>query len=396
MLCIVGFDNNPVIKDFIRIHVERLPGSKVCLSGWFPDYQFNGKNIRLVYQQPTLVRRIFSLLPYAITARRLAALQKSRKNASAAVKRFLASMRVDALLVEFGNPGAAIAPLANEMQLPLVVHFHGHDAHRKSLLCESMMQEYKFMFRTASAILVVSRFMRTTLLQMGCPAEKLVYNPYGPRNRFFSLSPSYAQTVLSVGRFTDIKANYLVLMAFQKALQQVPAARLVMIGDGELLETCRTLAKVWNIEHAVEFLGAVEHSRVHSLFEDACCFAQHSVTPSYGDAEGTPNTILEASAAQLPVVSTHHAGIPDVVVSGETGYLVPEFDVDGMASALVNLLADPQRCRRMGQKARDRIATHFTEEQHIQRLSTVLDLARSHDSAGIALMAEQSLKVGID
>ena len=299
------------------------------------------------------------------------------------------------ILAEFGDTGAAIAPVARQSEIPLVVHFHGHDAHRSSLLTPHMLQQYRFMFQTAAAVLVVSRFMWQMLADMGCPTDRLIYNPYGPRERFFNVQPDYSPTVLSVGRFTDIKANYLVLMAFEKAARLVPEARLVMAGSGELLETCRTLATVWGLQDRVSFPGPVEHARVHELFSQACCFAQHSVMPSYGDAEGTPNTILEASAAALSVVATRHAGIPDVVQHEVTGLLVDELDVQGMADAMVRLLTDSQRCRELGMNGRRRVQNCFSSSQHLQRLQAAVDLARARRSSDIAALAAESLAVGL-
>ena len=111
-----------------------------------------------------------------------------------------------------------------------------------------------------------------------------------------------------------------------------------MGGEGELLETCKTLARTWEIESQVSFPGALHHEQVLELFSHACGFVQHSVMPTYGDAEGTPVAILEAGAAALPVVSTHHAGIPGAVIHGRTGFLVDERNVDGMAKFMKMLL----------------------------------------------------------
>jgi glycosyltransferase involved in cell wall biosynthesis len=250
------------------------------------------------------------------------------------------------------------------------------------------------MFRSAAAVLGVSRCMLSALRELGCPQEKLIYNPYGPRDRFFELTADYRPTVLSVGRFTDIKANYLVLLAFQQALQQVPQARLVMAGHGELLETCRTLAGVYGLQQSVDFPGAVEHSQVHQLFQHACCFAQHSLCPSYGDAEGTPNTVLEACAAGLPVVATRHAGIPDVVIHGQTGFLVEERDVQSMATAMVRLLSDASLCRTMGAAARQRVRDSFSSAGHLSRLMQAIDYGVRGDTTAIASLARDSLLIG--
>jgi glycosyltransferase involved in cell wall biosynthesis len=204
-----------------------------------------------------------------------------------------------------------------------------------------------------------------------------VTNPYGPRDSFFEIEPDYRPTILAMGRFTDIKANYLTLLAFKMVLEQAPEARLVMAGDGELLETCRTLAQVWGIADKVTFPGAVAHAQNRTLFSQACCFAQHSVCPSYGDAEGTPVVILEAQAGGLPVVSTRHAGITEAVIHGETGFLVEELDVDGMAAHLLTLVQNPELSRNMGEKARNHIRDHYSMERHIGVLQQVVDDSRT-------------------
>ena len=151
-----------------------------------------------------------------------------------------------------------------------------------------------------------------------------------------------------------------------------------MAGDGELLETCKTLAKAWGISDRVEFTGAIPHSQVEKLFERSCAFVQHSVSPSYGDAEGTPVVILEAQASALPVVATRHAGTPDVVVHNETGFLVDELDITGMATCMNRLLKSPELCRTMGAAARRHVQDNFSLAQHIERLQNTIDSARAH------------------
>jgi colanic acid/amylovoran biosynthesis glycosyltransferase len=375
-LCILGFDDNKVIKDFIRLHVEELPGEKVCLSHWFPDYIHNGRTIRYFNSRHPFRAKLLKLLPQAVYHRLVTARELEEPALLDAFGGFFEAQDVDVILAEFGDAGAMICPIAVKLGIPLVVHFHGHDAHRVPLLTNQMTADYRYLFKHAAGILVVSRHMEEALVSLGCPRELITYNPYGPRDGFFEIEPDYRPTVLSVGRFTDIKANYLVLMAFRQALASCPQARLVMAGEGELLETCKTLATVWGIENRASFPGAVPHKDVPRLFGEACCFVQHSVTPSYGDAEGTPNTILEAGAASLPVVSTRHAGIPDVIVHGKTGFLVEERDVGGMATHLSQLLSDPVNCRNLGTQAKKHIRENFPSLLHVQRLARVIERAR--------------------
>jgi glycosyltransferase involved in cell wall biosynthesis len=234
------------------------------------------------------------------------------------------------------------------------------------------------MFDYADSLISVSHFMTETLIGMGAAPNKVIYNPYGAREYFFNVQPDYSsQTLVTLGRFADIKAPYLTLMAFRQALASVPKARLIMIGDGPLLETCKSLAKTWCIESSVTFSGALTHDAALPLLNQACAFVQHSVTTSYGDAEGMPNSILEAGAAGLPVISTRHAGIVTAVIEGETGFLVEERDVDGMANRMAELLQDTGSCRSMGHAARTHIQSNYSIDGHIKRLQQLIDQART-------------------
>jgi glycosyltransferase involved in cell wall biosynthesis len=179
--------------------------------------------------------------------------------------------------------------------------------------------------------------------------------------------------VLSVGRFVEKKAPYLTILAFAKVLQRLPEARLVMVGGGLLHDVCSKLIKAMHIEHAVELKGILNHEKVAALMQRSRVFVQHSLMPASGDAEGTPVAILEAGAAGLPVVSTKHAGISEVVINAKTGFLVDEGDVDNMAESIYRLLANPELAREMSRNAREHIAVSFNMDQSIERLRILLE-----------------------
>jgi glycosyltransferase involved in cell wall biosynthesis len=289
---------------------------------------------------------------------------------------FFRQHNVDVILAEYGFNGADIAPIAKALGIPLVVYFHGHDAHREPEI-SAYRDRYRFMFEYAYRCLSVSHYMTQAMLALGADPERIVYNPYGAREYFFDVQPDYRPTLIAVGRFADIKAPYLTLAAFQKIAADNPQARLVMVGDGPLLECCRSLSRTWNLESQVSFPGALVHEQFLPLLAQSRAFVQHSVVTSYGDAEGTPNSVLEAQAAGLPVLSTRHAGINEAVVHGETGFLVAERDIDAMASHMQQLLRDESLCRRMGTAARQHISANYNIQRHIGTLSDVLAQARA-------------------
>jgi len=91
--------------------------------------------------------------------------------------------------------------------------------------------------------------------------------------------------------------------------------------------------------------------------------------------EGTPLAVLEASAAGLPVISTYHAGISDVVKHEETGLLCDEGDVDTMAENMIKILKNKELAKEMGAKAKDRIEKYFAMDIHINNLYNILESA---------------------
>ena len=102
-------------------------------------------------------------------------------------------------------------------------------------------------------------------------------------------------------------------------------------------------------------------------------FVQHSLVPKSGDSEGTPVSIMEASATGLPVVSTKHGGIVDAVIHGKTGFLVDEGDVDGMAECIYLLLTDGKLANEMGRNGREHVTQNFNIETTTRKLRDVLE-----------------------
>jgi colanic acid/amylovoran biosynthesis glycosyltransferase len=375
-LCIIKGHVPLISETFIDTHTERLSGEKVVLYNYFPDYIFNGHTIRPLYSCRPWRRRLLRLLPMAIYDRIITPRHNHPHEVRDFLYAFFRQHRVDCILAEYGMNGADICPIARELGIPLIVHFHGHDAHRIPDVLP-YQDKYKEMFEYAQTIISVSHLMTRKLTELGAPANKILYNPYGAREYFFDVKPDYRPTLIAVGRFAEIKAPYLTVAAFREALQQVPDARLVMIGDGHLLECCRSLAIAWKIADCIKFTGPLTHDQFLPLLSQACGFVQHSVTPSWGDAEGTPNSVLEAQAAGLPVISTRHAGICEAVVDGKTGFLVEERDINGMATHMIRLLRDSQLARTMGTEARSHTKTHYGIDRHLRLIEEKIREARS-------------------
>lgn len=280
---------------------------------------------------------------------------------------------ITSLLVNYGPMAVELAEVCESMGIRMCVHFHGYDASNEAIL-RRYAPEYRSLLPRMESVLVVSRAMESRLLELGAPPEKIRYVHYGvDTQRFKPLEDKMAGRVcLSVGRFVDKKAPQLTLLAFQRVVEQVPDARLVMGGEGELWQSTRSLAAALGLESKVEFPGVLSREEVLRRMQSADVFVQHSVVPRFGpcagDSEGTPVAILEAMACGLPVVSTRHGGIPDAIDHGAQGLLVDEHDVAGMADAMTELLRSPAKRQAMGEAGRAKIEHSYTMEQYIGQL----------------------------
>ena len=299
------------------------------------------------------------------------------REATAAYVRAFRNHAAQAVLAEYGPTGVRTMPACRRLGIPLVVHFHGFDASVRSVL-QKHAATYPALFEKAAAIVAVSQAMRAGLVALGAPADKVHYNPCGVDCRQFGgANPAGAPPVfVAVGRFVEKKAPQLTLTAFADVFRSHPSARLRMIGDGPLLAECREMAARLQLDHAVTFLGTQPPAVVQDEMRKARAFVQHSIEAENGDREGTPVGILEAGASGLPVVATHHGGIPDVVLHGETGFLVAERDTAAMAVHMRTLADSPELAGRLGAQARTRIEEHFSSRRSLDRLWSIIAAAR--------------------
>jgi glycosyltransferase involved in cell wall biosynthesis len=285
--------------------------------------------------------------------------------------------KIDVVLAEYGTHAHSILPLIKKARVPMVVHFHGYDASMPEVI--EKCKNYKAIFQYAVKVIAVSKKMEQMLLELGCPREKLVYNVYGPQPEFLEVIPQYSQKqFIAIGRFTDKKAPYYTILAFRKAVEKHPEAKLIMAGDGQLLNTCKNLVAYFGLENRVDFPGVISPETYRNILSQSLGLVQHSITSERGDMEGTPLSILEASAAGLPVIATYHAGIMDVIQHGTTGLLCEEHDVDTMTENLVSLLDNKEFAKTLGTAGKNNMKSNYTLERHIQSLQNTLENAIQH------------------
>lgn len=374
-LCIVIPTKPSYSETFIQAHIERLPAEKYVLYGTDVG-SFRDQDDRSLTPPFTLWRHLQQSVDRKIYRR------SWEDIAEKPFQQYLIRNKIDVVFAEYGPTGVAVMRACRRLGVPLVVQFLGFDAYAHATLAEAG-RHYQELFAQASAIVAVSRHMEKQLLSLGAPRHKLHYNFCGVDvTKFTGADPTLAPPCfVAIGRFTDKKAPLLTLLAFQKVREASPHTTLIMVGDGPLFEATMQLADRLGIASAVTFPGPRPHQELSAIMQNARAFVQHSVRAKSGDSEGTPVIVLEASATGLPVISTRHGGIPDVVIDGVTGFLVDEGDVDGMAAAMIRLAQDPLLAGQLGRAARARMLAEFSMEQSIRTLMKIILDSATGDKA---------------
>lgn len=290
---------------------------------------------------------------------------------------FAAGLRrsgADAVLAEFGYSGAHIWAPCSDLDIPLVVHFHGTDLNRREMV-EEHITGYKEAFRYAARLIAVSGHDKRRLIELGASTEKIQVLPCGatlPANPDDSERPADQYNIVSVGRFASVKAPQLTLLAYEKYLTLGGTGRLHMVGDGPLLPFCQTLARGLDIANRVTFYGLLPHRDVLELLRRSHLYVQHSVTAPDGDCEGMPVTIMEAAGYRLPIVTTAPGGISEHIKHQETGYVVEEYDIDGMARYMLELWRNRKEANRIASSAFELARQKFDAKKQSEKLRSVI------------------------
>ncbi|WP_430466470.1 glycosyltransferase [Winogradskyella ouciana] len=366
-IAIFSPNKNPYSETFIQAHKNYLKGNVSYYYGHIGSIKLEGTE-RLVSKTLEFrfrLARMLSNSPYAYVN------QKS-------ILKSLKQNKIDVALIEYGTHAYSLISILKSSKIPFVVHFHGYDASVKGVI--SQCNNYKEVFSNATSLIAVSRKMEQMLLDIGCPRKKLIYNVYGAQPEFESVIPTFAKKqFIAIGRFTDKKAPYYTIMAFKEIADKFPDAKLLIAGDGLLLNMCENLVKHYQLEQQVDFLGVIKPEEYKKILTDSLAFVQHSITAKSGDMEGTPVAVLEASVAGLPVIATKHAGIIDVIKHGETGLLCDEHDVAAMSDHMMKVLSNIEFAKQMGSNGKKHIKQFYSLDRHINALQKTLNEAVSKD-----------------
>ncbi|HEY9879034.1 MAG TPA: glycosyltransferase [Leptolyngbyaceae cyanobacterium] len=291
----------------------------------------------------------------------------------------------------FGLDALWAALFARRLHLPLMITFRGSDItgmqpsrpgnpsprlrdfvnKRGQFYRDFYLQRRPGLFQEAKVSIGVSNFIRDRMLLAGCPESKAIVVYDGVALEQFNSDPAVPRQpiVLFVGRLVEKKGCEYLIRAMARVQAAWPEAELVVIGEGPLRSALERLAQ--KLLQTYRFLGAQSHAEVTAWMNRAKVLATPSVTAANGDSEGLPTVVVEAQAMALPVVATRHAGIPEAVVHGKTGFLVAEKDTEGLATRIIGLLARPELWQACAIAARQHMEKNFDLRRNVEKLEDI-------------------------
>lgn len=291
------------------------------------------------------------------------------------VAEYLHRYRVKIILSQYLDHSLKWLDVAQQLGIRFYAHAHGYDISkvlRNPIMCRRYLR-----LENADGIITMSEHTRQRLIKLGLSGANIQVIPYGINVPDTPVDRQNNGIIrcLAVGRMVGKKAPTKALEAFQRALKSDPRLRFDYVGDGDQFDDAQDFVSKHGLSGKVTLHGSQPNSVVQQLMGQADIFLQHSRTdPATGDEEGLPVAILEAMANSLPVVATRHAGIPEAVIENDTGYLVDEGDVKGMAVNILRLANDSEMRTEMGRKGWQRAKRHFTWEKEKASLLNLLGL----------------------
>ena len=279
----------------------------------------------------------------------------------------------------FGHQGIKMLPVKHKLKIPLVTTFYGYDLSELPKI-EKWKAAYQKLFDQGDLFLVEGPFMKKKLEQLGCPSEKIKIQKIGIRlskhtfkTRSIDLSKDKI-ILLFCGRFTEKKGLIPALLAFEKVVYKFPNIEFRIIGDGEQRDNINKIIYDIKLADKITMLGYQTHPVVLSEMQKAHILIQPSQTAENGDSEGgAPTVLLEAQASGLPIITTNHADIPNIISKSHQNYMAPERNVEKIAQNLSQLIINNKFWEEIGIAGRKFVEEHHNIINLVQQLENRYD-----------------------
>ena len=244
----------------------------------------------------------------------------------------------------------------------VVTVFHGYDI--SSYLRKHGNAVYNDLFTRGDMFLPISERWKNRLIEMGCSEQKIVVHRMGIDTGKFCYFPRKrgkdgTVRLLTIARLIEKKGVQYAVQAVADVLKRYSNIEYKIVGDGPVKNTLEDLIEGLNVGNNVKLFGWRQQEEIIELMKHTDILIAPSVMSEDGDEEGIPVVLMEALAQGMPVLSTQHSGIPELVQDGESGFLVPERNVDALADKLELLIKHTEIWSEMGRAGREYVEIHY-------------------------------------
>lgn len=278
----------------------------------------------------------------------------------------------------FGPMSYDCLKLKHSLKIPMISMFYGADITK---IRPRWQRRYQKLFAQGELFLGEGSHMCQTIADAGCPYSKIRKLRLGVDlgkvpfvNR--DLRPGEPVRILVSSTFTEKKGLPYAFKAFSQAIKKYPNMTLTVIGgynnqvQKQIYDQCLGIMRKYGVGDKIELLGYVRHEEYIKQLMGSHIMIHPSITASDGNSEGgAPVTLIEASGSGLPVISSRHCDIPEVIVDGKSGILTKEKDTAGLVKAILELATTPEIWPDMAKFGR----SHITENYNIERQMTILE-----------------------
>jgi colanic acid/amylovoran biosynthesis glycosyltransferase len=307
------------------------------------------------FKEPLLLIKALNIFKYGKQAASLWMLYT-------AIPRFHRSY--DIIHCQFGYQsfrGMAFRDLHNP-KAKLITIFRGYDI--SSFVEQKGTHIYDELFKKGDFFLANCEYFRQKAIQLGCNEQKIVVYRSGLDCDRFLFKPRHFPSdacirLATTGRLVEKKGIEYAIRAVAKQAKITLNIEYNIIGDGELKEYLQQLIEDLNVSSVVKILGWKNEREIIEILDQSHIFIAPSVTAKNGDRDAPVNVLKEAMSMGLPVISTYHGGIPELVENGVSGFLVPERDAETLAQKLSYLIEHPEQWELMGKAGRTFVEAHY-------------------------------------
>ncbi len=341
--------------------VERLPANRLVRVATAV-----GQIITQIHKKPVPLLRSLNAFEFGREASSLGIFYKTLPFVKNGADRY------DIVHCHFGPNGnlAALLKKVGAIRGKIVTAFHGEAGYTGQ---KRHARGYDLLFEVGDLMLPMSEREKQNLIELGCSPQKIVVHRMGVDLSKFVFTPRQPRSdgearLLTVARLVEKKGIEYAIRAVASVLEEYPRIEYNIAGDGPLRGDLENLIAELDVGDRIKLLGWKRQEEVVGLVKRADILLAPSVTSKDGDQEGIPVALMEALAQGLPVLSTYHSGIPELVQDGESGFLVPERDVDALAEKLKHLVKHQEIWARMGRAGREYVERYY----NIDRLNDQL------------------------